>query len=53
MNRGKNHRNLSIESLDPRRLLSMAMAGAQLYVLGTQNADHVLIRISPSDRSLT
>ena len=48
-NSPRHARKVSIESLDPRRLLSVAMSGGQLYVLGTQNADHVLIRVSPSD----
>src|SRR5205085_1615098 len=46
-----NHRghHFSLEPLDARRLLSVSTAGSQVIVLGTPDADHVLVQVSPSD----
>ena len=41
----------SIETLDPRRLLSAALSGSQLIVSGTADAYHVLIRVDNADTS--
>lgn len=41
----------SIEALESRRLWSAGMSGSQLFIVGTPDADHVLVRVDTSDLS--